>query len=333
MQIFKYKPYIALNEGKMGNVLRGTYVAIVTPMKRNGHGQDPKINYDVLPGYLDFLLRDKTDGIVVCGCTGADALLSEPEQIKFIDKCNKIVNHLRKKYDRPLLVIAGDGSNWTTEAIERAKRVEGETGVLTHLQISPYKVKPTQHGIFEHYSAVMDAIKGKMIMYSVNGRTGGQGILPETALRLASKYEGRMLAIKEASAGDGENVRRASKIMEGAKSMGLEFTVLSGDDDATLEMMNHGATGVISVAANVAPTLVSEMVRSKLLNLESAKMYNDRLSPLFKVLFTENNPQDVMHALNHIGYDVGIPRLPLTEPSMDAKLKIEEVVDAVLKRN
>jgi len=310
------------------NIIKGVFPAIVTPMKRDDNKLRYRINYDILPRYLDFLAK-YVNGFVVCGCTGADALLSHDEQLEFIKGANNIIKELEKKHDKSLLVIAGDGSNFTYEACELTNKVEGETGITHHLQISPYKVKPTQDGIKKHYEAVAEGIEGKVIMYSVNGRTGGQGILPETAVYLAE--HDNIVAIKEASAGEGENVRRAREVMEGVKAKGLDFTVLSGDDDATLQMMRYGATGVISVAANAAPLLVSRMVGRELKGLsDQADKYYEKLQPLFKVLFTENNPQDVMYALNYIGYDVGVPRLPLVETTNNAKQKIEAVIDNIV---
>ena len=310
------------------NIIKGVFPAIVTPMKRDDNRLRHRINYDILPRYLDFLAK-YVNGFVVCGCTGADALLSHDEQLEFIKGANNIIKELEKEHDKPLLVIAGDGSNFTYEACELTNKVEGETGITHHLQISPYKVKPTQDGIKKHYEAVAEGIEGKIIMYSVNGRTGGQGILPETAVYLAE--HDNIVAIKEASAGEGENVRRAREVMEGVKAKGLDFTVLSGDDDATLQMMRYGATGVISVAANAAPLLVSRMVGRELKGLsDQADKYYEKLQPLFKVLFTENNPQDVMYALNYIGYDVGVPRLPLVETTNNAKQKIEAVIDNIV---
>jgi len=309
------------------NIIKGVFPAIVTPMKRDDNKLRYRINYDILPRYLDFLAK-YVNGFVVCGCTGADALLSHDEQLEFIKGANNIIKELEKKHDKSLLVIAGDGSNFTYEACELTNKVEGETGITHHLQISPYKVKPTQDGIKKHYEAVAESIEGKIIMYSVNGRTGGQGILPETALYLAE--HDNIVAIKEASAGEGENVRRAREVMEGVKAKGLDFTVLSGDDDATLQMMRYGATGVISVAANAAPLLVSRMVSLELKSMSNqADKYYEKLQPLFKVLFTENNPQDVMYALNYMGYEVGVPRLPLVEATNNAKQKIEAVIDNI----
>ncbi len=315
------------------NIIRGTFPAIVTPMMRDGDRLKHEINYDVLPKYLDFLAK-YVDGFVVCGCTGADALLDHDEQLEFIKKVNENVQELEKTHNKPLLVIAGDGSNFTYEACELAKRVEGETGVTHHLQISPYKVKPTQDGIKQHYEAVAKGIEGNIIMYSVNGRTGGVGIEPETALYLAQHPQ--IVAIKEATAGEyvnglKKNVLRAEKVMQGVKEKGLDFTVLSGDDDATLEMMRHGATGVISVTANVAPFLVSRMVSYESRGAsDRADKYYEKLQPLFDVLFTENNPQDVMYALNHMGFDVGVGRLPLMETTKDAKQKIGKVIDDIV---
>jgi 4-hydroxy-tetrahydrodipicolinate synthase len=314
-------------------IIKGVYPAIVTPMKRDGYRLEHKINYDIMPNYLEFLAKNGVSGFVLCGCTGADALLENDEQINYIKNCKKIIEDLSKKYGE-LLIIAGDGSNSTKHAVELAKRVEGETGVMHHLQISPYKVKPTKEGIFEHYKQVAKGIEGKIIAYSVNGRTGGNGILPETFLKMVESYPKRIVAIKEATGGKnsegiGYNVLRAKKTMELLKESCFDSiaTVLSGDDDATLDMMKYGATGSISVAGNASPKLVSNMVLAQLnRDYEKAKNYHNKLKPLMDIIFTENNPQDIMHVLNYMGLDVGVPRLPLGESSIDTQKKISDLV-------
>ncbi len=298
---------------------RKVWPAMVTAIDSNEININGRINYKSMEKYGKYLLDRGVDGLVIAGCTGHAASLSEKEQID-------LITFMQKSFGDRTEIIAGDGSNSTRAAIELAKRMEGEAGVFVHLQISPYQNKPEQEGIFRHYTEVADSIKGNMIIYSVKGRTGGKGILPETAVRLA--HHPNIVAIKEASGT--EALERTKKTIELLVEKGIspeEFCVLSGDDDKTYEMMKYGAMGAISVAANVDPEKVSFMVHNFDLDYpeggESSRLLNDRLKNLYEVLFKETNPQPTHCALNLMGYNVGTPRLPLMNVRPETKREIE----------
>ena len=293
------------------------YPALVTPIKSSGTNLNSGINYDALDKLIDYVVTNGVDGVVVAGCTGHAASLTIDEQVGLIGYVNKNWSHKTE-------VIAGDGSNCTRESIEFAQRVEKEAKVFTHLQISPYQNKPEQNGIYEHYKSVAGSIEGKIILYSVPGRTGGKGILPETAARLADIEN--ITGIKEAS-GD---LERIAKTIELTKNH--DFFVISGDDGKTFEIMAMGGAGVISVAANVYPKGVAEMVHcfdenyDKTTSNKSIQL-DKKMRSLYDVLFLETNPQPAHYALRRIGIDVEIRRMKL----IDAREETKREIDVVLK--
>jgi 4-hydroxy-tetrahydrodipicolinate synthase len=303
----------------MLNMQRKVWPAMVTAIDSNETNINGGINYNGMVELGNYLIEGGVDGLLIAGCTGHAASLSEKEQID-------LVAFMQKELGSRTEIIAGDGSNSTRAAIELTKRVEGEAGVFKHVSISPYQNKPEQEGIFEHCTRIADAIKGDMIIYSVKGRTGGLGILPETAVRLAQHPN--IVAIKEASGLD-----RAKKTLELLAEKGIgpeEFCVLSGDDENTLEMMQYGAMGAISVAANVDPEKVSFMVHNFDLNYseggESSRLLNHRLKNLYKVLFLESNPQPTHCALNLLRYNAGVPRLPLMDVRPETGMQIRDAL-------
>ena len=293
------------------------YPALVTPIKSSGTNLNSGINYNALGKLVDYVVANGVDGVVVAGCTGHAASLTMDEQVELIEYVNKNWGHKTE-------VIAGDGSNCTRESIEFAQRVEKEAKVFRHLQISPYQNKPEQNGIYEHYKSVAGSIEGDIILYSVPGRTGGKGILPETAARLAEINN--IVGIKEAS-GD---LERIAKTIELTKNH--DFFVISGDDGMTFKIMALEGVGVISVAANVCPHGVAEMVHcfdedyNKTAGNRSLQLDN-KMRGLYDVLFLETNPQPAHYALRRIGIDAGIPRLPL----IDAREETKREIDVVLK--
>jgi 4-hydroxy-tetrahydrodipicolinate synthase len=201
--------------------------------------------------------------------------------------------------------------------VELAKRMEGDAGVSTHLSISPYYNKPSDEGIRRHFMAIADNIEGGLIIYSVPGRTAGKGILSSVANDLADHPH--IIGIKEASG----NLERIKETIE--STTGKEFFVISGDDGLTLDIIKAGGTGVISVASNVAPKHMSDMVRyARQGEYDDAGKLNSKLEQLYSALFPKSerwnpSPNPVMchYALREMGFDVGIPRLPLTDGEFD----------------
>ncbi len=292
-------------------LLKGTYPALMTCMKEDGNKLNHAIDYDGFKQLIDYTLKEGVNGIVPSGCTGHAASLTIEEQIK-------LIAFARENVKEGTTVIAGDGSNCTREAISLAKELEN-IGIKIHLQISPYQNKPTQEGLYQHYAAIAEAINGEIIVYNVPGRTG-KNIEADTTIRLAKEYS-NIIAVKEASG----NIEQINKISE--QTSDLDFTVVSGDDGLTLDIIKGGGTGVISVAANIAPKLTSEMVNLALeKKYDEAAALNEKLTALFNIMFIETNPCPAHYAAKRLGIPAGTPRLPLVEVTDASKQKIDEVL-------
>lgn len=284
-------------------VFTGCGTAIATPFTDNG------INYQAFETLVEDQIKNDIDAIIICGTTGESATMSEDEKkslIKYsIDKINK-----RTK------VIIGTGSNDTMKAIEMSKYAE-KAGADALLIVTPYYNKATQKGLVAHYKAIADSVNIPIIVYSVPSRTG-VNILPETCLEL-SKID-NIVGIKEASG----NISQIAKI---ASLCGDNFDIYSGNDDQVIPILSLGGKGVISVLSNIMPKYTHDMVY-KYLNgeiKEATKMQLDVIE-LIDMLFCEVNPIPVKYALNLMGYDYGIPRLPLTELSDSNKDKMVKVL-------
>ena len=301
--------------------IKGTYTAIVTPFT-----EDKLINHETLDKLLQRQIDAGIDGVVVAGCTGSDFCLSVREQIM-------LVKYVQQHFGDKLTVIAGDGSNTTEEAVELARQMEDRAKVFTHLSVSPYKCKPSDQGIIDHYRKIAESIDGNLILYSVPGRTGGKGIVPYVAEEL-SRFS-HIIAIKEAS-GDIDRIKETIRRTEG------RFDVLSGDDKLTWQVIRAGGTGVISVASNIVPGRIKEIADAALNgDNQIAQSNSDRLSGLYAALFPEApkgvlmnpspNPIPCHYALQlmdfEVGCDVGYPRSPLdAEPSLQEKKAVYEAL-------
>jgi len=291
--------------------ISGCFPALVTAMKEDGNRLNHEINFGAMKKLVDYLVKGKVTGLVPGGCTGHAASLTTEEQIK-------LISFVRENAPGKMQVIAGDGSNCTREAIDLAKKIE-DIGITTHLQISPYQNKPTQPGLFEHYAAIANAIPGEIIIYNVPGRTG-KNIEAETTIKLAKEFS-NIIGIKEASG----NLEQIKKIIDGTRD--LPFSVISGDDGLTLEIIKAGGTGCISVAANVVPKETSKYIDLALRGkVEEAGKIDSQLKELFNVLFIETNPCPCHYALRKIGIPVGVPRLPLVDVTQDSARQIDAVL-------
>lgn len=280
----------------------GSMVALVTPFD-NGEVDEAKI-----PELVEFHLNRGTSAICPCGCTGEAATLTHEEQLRIIEI---VVGAVAGR----IKVVAGTGSNSTQEALKltRGAKKAGADGAL---MITPYYNKPTQRGLIMHYQTIAKSVDIPIMLYNVPGRTG-VNMLPETVVEL-SKID-NVVAIKEASG----NVDQVSAIL----SM-CDIDVLSGDDSLTLPMLAVGAKGVVSVAANVAPSEVAALIDSfNDCNLEEAQQIHYQLLPLFKTLFCETNPIPVKRALSMMGLinnELRPPLYPLLEQNEPTLKKVLE---------
>ena len=274
-------------------MFNGTHTALVTPFK-NG-----KIDETAFEKLIKAQIRGGVDGIVPVGTTGESPTLTYEEHVHVIELAVKFAAGKVK-------VIAGTGGNSTAEAIFLTQHAE-KAGADGSLQVAPYYNKPTQEGLFQHFHAIARATKLPILLYSIPGRCGVE-IAVDTVNRLAHDSV-NIVGIKEA----GGNADRVSQLRA---ALGVNFTILSGDDSLTLPFMAVGAQGVISVASNVIPREVSHMVGAYAIGQpDVALKLHDKFYPLFKDLFIETNPLPVKTALAMMGVMHEEFRLPLVPMS------------------
>ena len=284
-------------------IFKGYATAIITPFNENG------VNFDEFKKLIEFQIENGADALVVCGTTGESSTMTLEEKkqtIKFaIDVANKRIP-----------IIAGTGGNCTKSVIEMTKYAEN-IGADAVLIVTPYYNKTTQAGLLAHYSEIAKNTNLPIILYSVPSRTG-VNINPSTCLEL-SKID-NIVAIKEASG-------NLSQIAEIASLCGDNLHIYSGNDDQILPTLSVGGLGVISVLSNVYPKYTHDMVYNFLNgNINEAISMQLNSIELIKALFCEVNPIPVKEALNIIGFNVGIPRLPLIELSKSGK---EQLIKAL----
>ena len=276
-------------------VIQGSIVALVTPMFADGRVDD-----ESLANLVEFHVNNGTDAIVAMGTTGESATLDEAEHCKVV---KQIIGYV----DGRLPVIAGTGSNSTTEAIHLTQ-VAADAGADACLLVTPYYNKPTQEGLYQHFKAIAEAVAVPQILYNVPGRTAVD-MLPETVQRLA--LLDNIVGIKEAT-GD---VKRIVEIVALCADTAIygDFAVYTGDDATALDAILNGSKGDISVTANVAPKAMHEMCSAALAGDEvTATKVNAQLLGLHETLFVEANPIPVKWALSEMGLIKVGQRLPLT---------------------
>ncbi len=268
---------------------KGSFVAIVTPFKDNGDVDTKK-----LLELVDFQIENGTHGIVPCGCTGEAATLIHKEQKAAIAA---VIKHINGRVP----VVAGTGSNSTDEAVCLTKSA-ADSGANGALVITPYYNKPTPEGQYRHYKMIAESVSIPIVLYNVPSRTG-ISMTPETVARLSEIDN--ITTIKEASG----SMEQVSKIMAAC-----DITVMSGDDSMTLPMLSAGASGVISVAANIVSEEMARLVDSfHAGDLDTARQTHFDLYDIFKAIFLETNPIPVKTALQMMGMLNGKLRLPLCE--------------------
>jgi len=286
-------------------MFKGVFTAIVTPFKEDG-----SVDEECLKKLIDFNIDNGVSGIVPCGTTGESPTLSHEGHDRVIELT---VQHVNKRVQ----VIAGTGSNSTAEAVRLTKHAE-EVGVDGCLVVNPYYNKPTQEGLYRHFKAVADAVKIPIVVYNIKGRTA-VNVETATLMRLARDCS-NVVAVKEASGDINQMKDVISQRPEG-------FSVLSGDDNITLELIQAGGNGVVSVASNIVPDRMVAMVKSALEgNIEEASKINSELAPLFEVEFIETNPIPIKCALAMKGMCEEVYRLPMCELRPENKEKLREVL-------
>ncbi len=284
--------------------LHGTFTAIVTPFNTDG-----SIDYGALRDLVKWQVASGIEGLVPVGTTGESPTLDMEEHLKVIEVTIEAAA-------KQAIIIAGTGANSTAEALELTREAK-QLGADATLQVTPYYNKPNAEGMFRHFSAVAD-LGLPVVLYNVPGRAGKE-IPLETVVRLAGNP--MIVAIKEAAG----SVDRVSAILNAC-----ELTVLSGDDSLAVPMISVGASGVISVASNVIPAEMANIVRlARLDKFADARELHRLYYPLFRDLFIDTNPIPVKAALAMMGRIQPTYRLPLCEPSEKIREQLHKTLSSL----
>ncbi|MGD9779074.1 4-hydroxy-tetrahydrodipicolinate synthase [Methanomethylovorans sp.] len=284
-------------------MFEGVFPALITPFNA-----DNRIDVTSFRNIVEYVEKGGVAGMVACGTTGESATMSTQEHMDLIDltvDCAKTT------------VIAGTGSNNTTEAVELTRHAY-DAGANAVLIISPYYNKPNNAGLIAHFSSIARSADIPVILYNVPSRTGQD--MPLEVITELSKIE-NIVAIKEASG----NPVKVSRIIE--NTLDEDFVVISGEDGLTLPLMCMGAVGVISVVANVVPEKMVDLVTAvKNNDLKTAQALHYELAPLTRALFLETNPIPVKRAMDMLGLANGRLRLPLAPLSREHEMVLEDVL-------
>jgi 4-hydroxy-tetrahydrodipicolinate synthase len=282
----------------------GTFTALVTPF-RNG-----EVDVEALEGMVEFQIGHGVSGLVPCGTTGETPAMSEAEDRLVVETVVRVANGRAP-------IIAGTGSNSTDMAIKYTKMAQ-EEGADGSLQVAPYYNKPTQEGLYRHFAAIAESTELPLVLYNIPGRTGVT-ISAETMARLAEIPN--IVGVKDSTLS-------MNIVADVIALCGEDFDVLSGDDPMTLPLIALGGRGVISVASNVAPGAVSEMVRALLEgDWERGRELHYELLPLFRALFVETNPIPVKTAASLLGLCSDEMRLPLVPMEGENLRVLQETLD------
>lgn len=282
-------------------MITGSIVALVTPMKPDNQDLD----WDTLDRLVEWHIEQGTHALVAVGTTGESATLS-------VDEHSRAIKAVVQASNGRIPVIAGTGANCTREAIELTKAAQ-KVGADACLLVTPYYNKPTQEGLYQHYKAVAEAVDIDQILYNVPGRTACD-MLPETILRLSEIKN--IVGVKEATG----NLDRAAWLID---KTAKDFAIYSGDDHTARQLMLLGGHGDISVTANVAPKMMSQMCEAALNgDSEQALAIDQLLLPIHDAMFVESNPIPVKWAVSQLGLISDAIRLPLTQLSEDNQVQV-----------
>jgi 4-hydroxy-tetrahydrodipicolinate synthase len=278
--------------------------AMVTPFDEKG-----EVNYEQAKKLALALLNSGSDGILVVGTTGESPTLIRDEELRLFSEVKSAVGERGT-------VIAGTGSNSTAEALATTKGAE-QIGVDACLLVVPYYNKPTQEGLYQHFKTIAESTSLPCILYNVPSRTV-TSLSADTTIKLS--HIDNIIGIKEASG----NLGQVAKIIS---DTGEDFLVWSGNDGDTLPILTLGGYGVISVASHLVGNQIKAMIDNFIngKTAEAASIHR-RLLPLINALFIVSNPIPVKYALNHVGFNVGKPRLPLTEPDEKSAAAIRDTL-------
>ena len=281
-------------------MFQGSYVALITPFDGG------KVDERAFGDFVEWQISEGTHGLLPCGTTGESPTLSHPEHERVTEICVEVTNGR-------VPVLAGTGSNSTEEAISLTRHAK-ECGADAALIVTPYYNKPTQEGLYRHYKAINDAVDIPILIYNIPGRSVVD-MTVETMARCAKLPN--VVGVKDAS-------NSATRPLETRIACGEGFAQLSGEDAAVLALLISGGHGCISVTANVAPRICSDMHTSWMDGDPKATLAaQQRLMPLHEALFSETSPAPVKYAASVLGKCSPEVRLPLVEPTPATKEKVQ----------
>ena len=288
--------------------LHGCGTALVTPFK-----QDQTIDQEALGRLVEWQIESGIHFLVPCGTTGETPALSKEEWLRVIDITIEVAAGR-------VPIVAGATSNYTAEAVEKARELSKRKGVDAILTASPYYNKPTQEGQYQHFKAIAEAVDKPLVLYNVPGRTAAN-IEPSTLGRLAKIKN--IIAVKEASG-------NISQIAEVFNHVPETFLVFSGDDAVTLPVVSLGGVGIISVASNEIPREMSELAQAALDNdWKKARRIHRKFLPLMQANFIESNPMPVKAVLAMMGRIEEIYRLPMLPMKRETRGKLQQIASEV----
>ena len=283
-------------------MLKGSIVALITPFENN------TLNEDVYRKLIHYQLINGTNGVVPGGTTGESPTLSHDEH-------KKIIEIAVKECGGKIPVIAGTGSNSTSEAVELSKFAE-KTGSDALLVVTPYYNKPTQEGLFQHYKKINDNVGIPIIIYNIPSRS----VIDMSVETMSRLYELKNIAGVKDATGD------LNRVDSQLKAMGKEFIQLTGNDDNALEFNKRGGVGSISVTANIAPKLCSDFQNSCVNGFRDSEKLDKILQPVHAAMFIESNPSPVKYAASLLGMCKPNVRLPLVEIREETKKRVSEAL-------
>lgn len=288
-------------------MLRGVYTALLTPFN-----QDLSIDEGALRALVTAQIEAGVDGLVPMGTTGESPTVTHDENIR-------VIEIVAEEAAGRTEIIAGTGSNATAEAI-RMTKLAAKVGATATLQVAPYYNKPSQEGFYRHFSTIADETELPMVVYNIPGRTG-KNVENTTMLRLAQCPN--IVAVKEASGS-------MPQVMDLAATKPESFAIVSGDDNLTLPILSLGGVGVVSVASNIAPKLMVQLVRTALDgDFVAARALHYRLLPLFRGVFLDTNPIPMKYAMASRGMLQETYRLPLCEMADELKRQMDDILREV----
>ncbi|MAO57072.1 MAG: 4-hydroxy-tetrahydrodipicolinate synthase [Rhodospirillaceae bacterium] len=287
-------------------MFKGSFPALITPFK------DGAVDESAFKSFVDWQITEGSDGLVPCGTTGESPTLSHEEHMQVTEWCIEAA-------DGRVPVIAGAGSNSTQEAVELAKHAKS-AGAAAALVVTPYYNKPTQEGLYQHFKAVHDAGDLPIIIYNIPGRSIVD-MSVATMARLAKLPN--IVGVKDAT-------QDLARPINTRLAIGADFCQMSGEDGTAVPFLAGGGHGCISVTANVAPRLCSEMQRAwREKDMDKVMDLQDRLMPLHNAMFCETSPGPVKFAVSLLGKCSPEARLPICDISDENKTKVRDTMVAV----